>query len=323
MTARLACGEPASVAARIGRVALLLAAVLLVGVSFPTDRDRVTATAHASLRVARITGSVPGAVPRFGHAVVVVFENHSARRILDHAGSPFRWLAHRYALLRRYDAVAHPSLPNYLALVSGSTQGVHHDCTRCAFPGPSLADTLAARGLSWRTYAEHLPLYLRLGVGITGPEKARLPFLYFPAAHTPRSTAPLTAFFRDLRARRLPSFSLVIPDLCHDMHSCSVETGDAWLKRFLPPLLKLPRTAVFVVFDESDSADPGIPALALGPLVRPGSRYGGAMSHYALLRTIEDGLGLPRLGLSARAAPVTGIWRGPPAPGKQGSAAGH
>src|SRR5690348_1186785 len=199
MTARVACGS-GSVAARIQRVALLLVAVSLVGISFPADRDRVAAAAHASLRVARLAGSAPRVVPRFGHAIVVVFENHSARRILGHAGSPFRWLAHRYALLARYDAVAHPSLPNYLALVSGSTQGVHHDCTRCAFAGPSLATTLVARGLSWRMYVEHLPLYLGQGARITGPEKARLPFLYFPSAHPLQSTEPLSFFFRDLRA---------------------------------------------------------------------------------------------------------------------------
>ena len=95
------------------------------------------------------------------------------------------------------------------------------------------------------------------------------------------------------------------------MHDCSVATGDAWLKRFLPPLLKLPGTAVFVVFDESDSADARVPALALGPLVRPRSRATGALGHYGLLRTIEDGLGLPRLGRSARAArsPASGDCR--------------
>jgi hypothetical protein len=92
-----------------------------------------------------------------------------------------------------------------------------------------------------------------------------------------------------------------------------VATGDAWLKRFLPPLLKLPGTAVFVVFDESDSADPRVPALALGPLVRPHSRATGRLGHYALLRTIEDGFGLRLLGQSARAPQITGIWRLPPA----------
>jgi acid phosphatase len=93
------------------------------------------------------------------------------------------------------------------------------------------------------------------------------------------------------------------------MHDCPVSTGDAWLRRFLPRLLKLADTAVYVVFDESDSVDPGVPALALGPLVRPGSRSRAATSHYGLLRTIEDGFGLPRLGRSAHARPLTGIWR--------------
>ena len=127
-----------------------------------------------------------------------------------------------------------------------------------------------------------------------------------------RKVVPLSTLPRDLAARRLPEFALVIPDMCHNMHDCPVSTGDAWLKRFVPPLLRSPELAnsvVFVVFDESDSADPRTAALALGPSVRPGSVFRPAMSHYGLLRTIEDAWGLPRLGRSAQASPVTGIWR--------------
>jgi hypothetical protein len=93
------------------------------------------------------------------------------------------------------------------------------------------------------------------------------------------------------------------------MHDCPVRVGDAWLRRFLPPLLRIPDTVVFVTFDESYGPGNRVPALALGPLVRPGSRFASAMTHYGLLRTIEDGLGLPRLGRSARVRPVTGIWK--------------
>jgi hypothetical protein len=100
-----------------------------------------------------------------------------------------------------------------------------------------------------------------------------------------------------------------VPNLCHDMHDCSVAAGDRWLRGFLPPLLKVAGTAVFVVFDESDTGVARLPAIAIGPLVRPGSRFRPAMTHYGLLRTIEDGFGLPRLGRSARAGPITGIWR--------------
>jgi hypothetical protein len=306
-------------AARVRRGSLLLAAVLLLVVSFQVDRDPGASAAHGSLRVARIAGSAPRAVPRFAHAIVVVFENHSARRILDHAGSPFLWLARHNALLAQYDAVAHPSLPNYLSLVSGWTYGVHHDCTSCSFAGPSLASALAARGLSWRMYVEHLPLYLSQGAGISGPEKARLPFLYFRDAHALRSTRPLSAFYRDLRMHKLPAFSLVVPDLCHDMHSCTIAKGDVWMRDFLRILLRpgdLARTAVFVVFDEGkwiDTRGGGgrVAAIVAGPLVRPHSVSKQPLDHYSLLRTIEDAWGLPALGRSASARPITGIWRHP------------
>jgi hypothetical protein len=120
----------------------------------------------------------------------------------------------------------------------------------------------------------------------------------------------------DLAAGRLPDFSLIVPDLCHDMHDCSVGEGDAWLFRFLPPLLRSPRLArsvVFVVFDEPRRSQPGtdlVPALALGDTVKPGSEYSRRTSHYGLLRTVEDAWGLPRLGQSKTAAPITGIWKG-------------
>jgi acid phosphatase len=96
------------------------------------------------------------------------------------------------------------------------------------------------------------------------------------------------------------------------MHDCPVEVGDAWLRRFLPPLLRhalLANAVVFVVFDETDTADARIPGLAVGPLVRPGSHFLPPLTHYGLLRTIEDAWGLRRLGASAKARPVTGIWR--------------
>ena len=134
---------------------------------------------------------------------------------------------------------------------------------------------------------------------------------------------PLTQLARDRAAGHLPNFALVVPDLCHDMHDCSVATGDAWLKRFLPPLLKLPGTAVFVVFDESDTADPGVPCARARPAGAAHSYSTGTTSHYGLLRTIEEGFGLPLLGQSARAMPVTGIWSLPPASAKEGSAPRH
>ena len=118
---------------------------------------------------------------------------------------------------------------------------------------------------------------------------------------------PLTRFASDLRGGKLPAFSLVVPDLCHSMHDCPVATGDRWLKGFLRPLLASPAlkdSAVFVTFDEGEDGVSGgrVATLVLGPLVRRAARSGQVVTHYGVLRTIEDGLGLPRLGASAAAA---------------------
>jgi hypothetical protein len=259
-------------------------------------------------------------VPDFTHVVLVVFENHEASSIAGNPAAPtFNALARRYATLTNYDAVAHPSLPNYLALVSGSTQGISSDCWNCIVPARNLADTLAAAGKTWKTYAEDLPY-----PGFTGGSAGRYakkhdPFLYFRDVAGSRArrnrVVPYTQLARDLVAHRLPDFSLVIPNLCDDMHDCSVATGDAWLKAHVVPLLRSPQLrggVVFVVFDEGTSdtgGDGRVEALALGPTVRRGARFERATNHYGLLRTIEDAWHLPRLGLSRTGTPIGGIWK--------------
>ena len=271
-----------------------------------------------SFAVAGSSSAQPSQPPRFAHVILIMFENHGAPMLGDPAATSFRLLAERYARLVHYDAVAHPSLPNYLALVSGSTYGIRSDCTSCVFDGRNLADTLAARSLTWKTYVEHLPHPL---TDVQKPAvKARIPFLFFrDVLHSPRrmrDIVPLSAFRRDLRTDRLPSFSLVIPDLCHDMHNCSVRTGNRWLASFMRPLLRsrdLRRGVVFVVFDESMTGTGGgggrVPAIVAGPLVRHDIDSMVRLSHYSLLRTIEEAWKLPFLGRSAKAAPITGIWR--------------
>jgi phosphatidylinositol-3-phosphatase len=266
------------------------------------------------------TAPRPVALPDFTHVVLVVFENHEASSIAGSSDAPtFNALARRYARLTRYTAVAHPSLPNYLALVSGSNQGITSDCTDCIVHARSLADTLAAAGKTWKTYAEDLPY-----PGFTGGASGRYakkhdPFLYFADVADSRArrdrVVPFPQLARDLAGHRLPDFSLVVPNLCDDMHDCSVATGDAWLKAHVVPLLRAPALrggVAFVVFDEGTSGTGGggrVEALALGPTVRPGSTFARATNHFGLLRTIEDAWGLPRLGYSRTGTPIGGIWR--------------
>ena len=258
-------------------------------------------------------------LPRFDHVIVVVLENKSQSKLLGSEAAPkFNGFARHYAVLSHYGGVAHPSLPNYLALVSGSTHGIMRDCTTCIVSAPNLADTLERAHLTWKTYAESLPRPGFTGASAGLYAKKHVPFLYFKDVVSKparlRRVVPFRQFWRDLAAAALPSFSLIVPNVCHDMHSCSVATGDRWLGSFLSPLLRNPElehSAVFVVTDEPQTTKPtsAVPALALGPLVKAGARFSPRTSHYGLLRTLEDSWGLPRLGHSARAQAISGIWR--------------
>ena len=279
-----------------------------------------------ALTVTTVSGAARAAVPPPGpprdvHKVVlIVFENKSPGQVIASSRAPwFTVLSQRYALLSDYRGVAHPSLPNYLALVSGSTHGVTTDCTSCRVRARNLADRLEGAGKTWKTYAEGLPRPGFTGAWAGRYAKKHNPFLYFEdvlsSAHRRQRIVPLESFQRDLRARDLPDFSLVVPDLCHDMHDCSVAIGDTWLHEFLRPLLAsraLADGVVFVVFDEGTGSEGGggrVPALVIGPLVRNGSRASATLDHYSLLRTIENMWGLPPLGRSRAAIPISGIWR--------------
>jgi hypothetical protein len=239
-------------------------------------------------------------VPRLAHAVVIVFENHERSDILGSGAAPtFDRLASTYAQATAYDAVAHPSLPNYLALVSGSTHGVTNDCTDCPQSGPTIGSQLSAKHRAWAAYVEGYP-------DSSGFAKKHVPFLYFPdgAAHV----VPLQRF----NPRKLPAYSLVVPDLCHDMHDCSVSTGDSWLQSFIAPLLTVKNTATFIVFDEGTSAIGGggnVAMIVAGTAVRRHAVFTRATSHYGLLHTLESALGLPPLGLARSTPSLTGIWR--------------
>lgn len=277
------------------------------------------ALAAALAAAVALAAPAPATVPRFERVVVVVLENRERGELAGGAPRLAR-LARRYAELTGMTAVAHPSLPNYLALVSGSTQDIASDCTDCTVDAPHLGDVLERAGLGWKAYAEGLPR-----PGFTGARSGRyakkhVPFLYFrdvlASPSRLRRVVPLAQLAEDLARRRLPAFSLVVPDLCHDMHDCPTAVGDAWTAALAQRLLRSPqlrRGVVFVTFDEGSSGAGGggrVETLALGPLVRPGAVSDVPLDHYSLLATIETGLGVrPLLGRAAAARPIDGIWR--------------
>ena len=133
-----------------------------------------------------------------------------------------------------------PSLPNYLALVSGSTQGVTDDCTSCGPWSPSIGGLLDARGEAWGGYAQGYP---------SSPlfAKKHMPFLYFKdgAAHVhPLSSSMAASCPRSASSRRTSATTPTTARCRPPMRSSPVA----------PPLLHVPRTAVFVLFDEGTTS---------------------------------------------------------------------
>ncbi len=241
------------------------------------------------------------------HVVVVVFENHSRSEVLD-AGGYFRTLAAKGANLSASYAVTHPSQPNYLALYGGGTRGISNDSCPHRLKGNHLARQLTRNGLGFRAYSEGLPK-----AGSTVCRSGRYVRRHAPwvnyASFLQRQHVPFSRFPSDYTT--LPTVSFVIPDLCHDMHNCSLATGGAWLKKQLGGYATWARThnaLLVVTFDEDDhDAGNNIYTVLVGEHVVPGE-YAQRVDHYSVLRTIEDLYGLAPLRRAADATPISGIW---------------
>jgi acid phosphatase len=253
------------------------------------------------------------------HIAVVVMENHEFGDLVGSSQAPFiNRLARTYALARAMYAVAHPSLPNYLALTGGSTFGIDSDCTGCSVGATSLADQLDGAGISWKAYMEGLPRPCFTGASAGAYAKKHDPFAYFTRISSePARCArivPLSQLGIDERGRSLPRFVWISPNLCHDMHDCSVATGDRFLAGLVPALLSAlgPRGLLILTWDEGTSDDGccrlaaggHIAAILAGGLARRGAVLSAPTDHYSVLQTIEDVLGLPRLrGASCACTP--------------------
>lgn len=258
-------------------------------------------------------------IPNFDHILVVLLENRDYSEVVGSKKMPvFNRLADENVLLTRYHAVAHPSLPNYIALIGGSTFGINSDCTDCFLDQPSLPDLIEASGRTWKTYQEDLPS--PCFVGSKGEYAQRHnPFIYFDAirndaARCQKSVVPLTELDRDLQNNDLPNFAFIMPNLCHSGHDCSISASDQWLSDLTGRLLDSPalghKYLLFIAFDESErdnssccglpeEAGGHIPAVLVSPLAKKAFREDTPFSHYSFLKTVLAAWNLPALGYTA------------------------
>jgi len=233
------------------------------------------------------------------HVFLVVMENRSPEEALT---GPFTAsLAARYGVANNYHAITHPSVPNYLALTSGSTWGVTDDNYH-VLPARDLGTQLTTTGVSWRAYME--------GLGDGGCLNSPLPYdpghnpFAFYGGTCPPNVVPLTQMAGDLIGNT-PRFSWITPDRCHDTHDCPVAVGDEWLKQTVGEIMSSAawkdNGVLFITWDEDDGSATN---RVLTLVVAPGSPHHQSNSprdHYSLLATVEDAMGVGRLGSAAQA----------------------
>ena len=309
-------------------------------------------------------------VPRYDHVFVIALENKDYAQILDPAAAPnIAGLAARYGDAARFFAEVHPSEANYVAMVGGDTFGIHDDdaffckpgsteapCRGAAGPGyvdhtvhaPHLGAQLLAAHLTWKGYYENLPEPGSLAVTASDPKfdngtrKTALyaskhsGFINFADVQSdPRRAERIVGFDqldRDLKSGALPTFALIVPNQCNEMHglhgdgvpadcdgankAALIRRGDAYTGELVRRLQATPawsgrgNVAIVITFDESgDKSTDGCCGVTPGAI----SNFGGGhiptvvitnhgprgvrdetpYSHYSLLRTLEDAFRLP------------------------------
>ncbi len=270
--------------------------------------------------------STPGSTGSIQHVFVVLMENHSYSEVWNTSSSPYiTQLGNAYARATNYYAITHPSLPNYLDLYGGDNYGITTDCTpssTCHVNAVSLADNLEAKGLTWRAYEESMPSPCYLSNSGNYAPKHN-PFVYFDDIRTNTTRCdshdvPYTDLSADLAsAATTPNYAFITPNLCNDMHDCSVSTGDTWLSNNLPPILNSPACTVdkcllILTWDEDDnSAGNHVLTIFAGSAAKTGGVTSAvSYTHFSMLRTIENIFGLPtQTSNDAAASPMTDLLR--------------
>jgi hypothetical protein len=279
---------------------VLLAALIAACAGAPSSSasPSATATSHSPAPTAPAT---EGVVPPFAHVYTIVLENASFATMVGNSKAPYlNGLMAKYGLSASYFGVSHPSQPNYLALFSGSTQGITDD-SQHDLANTNLADQLEAHGKTWRVVEQDYP-----GGCFTGSSKnGQGEGIGSPGTYVRKHNPAIS--FADIRTNPVrcanitnlvafdPSaanYQLIVPNECNDMHSCPIATADAFLATFVPRITSnaaFTDSVLFITTDEGEGTAGGggrVATVVLSPLAKPGFTSSVQHDHYALLRTI-------------------------------------
>ncbi|MBS1920334.1 MAG: acid phosphatase [Bacteroidetes bacterium] len=269
-------------------------------------------------------------LPRPAHIIIVIEENHGLKDIIRSPFAPYiNRLSKEGALFTNSHGILHPSQPNYIALFSGSTQGVAGDnCLLKESPltTSNLGAALIKARYTFTGFAETMP-----SAGFTGCsfEKSKLTNgALYARKHCPwvnwqgpgENNFPdsigqtLTEFPKNFN--KLPTVAFLIPNQDNDMHngngdSTMIKRADDWLKVHIEKYVKWAKnnnSLLIVTFDEDNfTLENHIPTIFVGPMVKRG-KYNDLINHYNVLRTIEAMYNLPASG-TANETPIKNVWK--------------
>lgn len=247
--------------------------------------------------------------PHASSVVVVIMENRDYDLVIGSKDAPYinKHLVPQAALMTNSHAVAHPSEPNYLAFFSGSTQGVNDDSCPHTFGAANVGAEILGAGRTFDGYSESMPYD-----GFTGCYSGEYARKHNPWVNFTNVPAGSNLVYQGFIT---PSaVTIVVPNLCHDMHDCSTRTGDEWLKANLPSFLNYANRhngLVILTWDEAYPDGNGqnqIATLLIGPMIKPG-KYSQNVTHYSVLKTIEQIFGLACTENACGAPGLKGMWR--------------
>jgi len=252
------------------------------------------------------------------HTVIVVIENKTYDEIVGNSSAPYinGLLANSHtASFTQSISSTHPSQPNYLMLFSGSTQGVTDDYVPANLPftAPNLGAAVVNAGLTFIGYSEDLNYTGSTDSIVNKYVRKHNPWVNWQGTGTNGISPNANRSFGDFPSdyNQLPVVSFVIPNLDHDMHDGTIADCDSWLQNNLDGYIQwcINNNSLFVLTtDEVDyTSSANILTFFMGANTQ-GGVYNQMISHYNVLRTIEDLYGLPGIGASADAQPINSVW---------------
>jgi phosphatidylinositol-3-phosphatase len=247
----------------------------------------------------------------YSHVVWILMENHGYNQIVGSREAPYiNSLISQYGSATNFFAEGHPSLPNYTAMTSGSTQGITDDNYPSSHPLNVESIFHQLGGGQSQSIEESMPSNCR-GSDFTDASGGKYSAHHNPMAYYTNLGSDCQNYDIPLSGAPsfTPKFTFVTPNQTDNMHDGTISQGDSFLQSFIPKITSTAdyqagKTVVFVTWDEDDGSENNhIPTITINPngAHDTSACQGTQYTHYSMLRFVEDNFGLPRIGNAASA----------------------